>query len=237
METKTASQANEMFTETSKIAGKWLADSSASMMEIFNKQMNLATSFYSNLFRNFWGAANDNSSAQGGVSVPFWGANEMMKAFSTPFNGHAGNGNSANSVFANYSKYFTQMAEFNRSLFSQAIREIPDATADWKPLAAEYERLLESELQNTKELVDTMMENYKKRMEFTTAANQKFVDELARQFNAAVRQNLKFWENAMKLSVNQGVENKKSQEESGANTKKSAESVMNDTKAKPTLVK
>ena len=43
---------NEALLDNAKVAERWFNDTSSSMMDLFNKQLNLTTGFYSNLLKS-----------------------------------------------------------------------------------------------------------------------------------------------------------------------------------------
>ena len=46
---------NEALLDNAKVAERWFNDTSSSMMDLFNKQLNLTTGFYSNLLNSTFG--------------------------------------------------------------------------------------------------------------------------------------------------------------------------------------
>src|SRR5688500_11917043 len=60
METKNSTTANETLQESTRMINQWANEVTASMTDLYKKQLNLVTGFYSNLFSSLYGENNGN---------------------------------------------------------------------------------------------------------------------------------------------------------------------------------
>lgn len=211
---------NEALLEGAKVAEKWLTDTSTAMMEIYNKQLNLATGYYTNFLNSTLGnnkGWNDNN----GFSESFF-SNNLLKNFSIPLNG---NGNLFATPFqAAIENVFKQIGEYNKNLLAAFNNQVKHSEIDLSVINSEYIETVEKRLDATKNIFNRLSEAYNKEFEFATENNKKILEEINEQFNTVIKQNQKFWSDAFKQIQPSfdGEEKKQKENTSGENKKKTA---------------
>jgi hypothetical protein len=150
--------------EGSKVTEKIFNDSGSTMVEFYNKQLNLVTGFYSNLLKSFV----DNPSALNESSFP------------NPFLQPSGN-------------MYKQMFEFNRNLLSAFTNQINNNEIDMEGINKNYQETIGSRIEASRKIFKSLSEACSNKMDFSIETNKKLMEEISSQFNLVIKQNQKFW--------------------------------------------
>src|SRR4051812_35517691 len=115
MET-TTNNAQDTILEGTKTANKWVTDSTNVMMELYKKQLNMASNFYSNLFNVFSDENKNMFNPARSFTEMFTGNNNGGMKFTNFFGNGDSSRNFSNIFMSSMDRIFKQMAEFNQSL-------------------------------------------------------------------------------------------------------------------------
>jgi len=187
---------NESLNEGAKVIEKLFNDSSTAMMDIYKKQMDFATGFYSNLFNS--SMSNINGFGQNsGISNMF--ANmDMSKWFTNPTADLSAN-NLQNTLLVSMDKTMKQVMEINQKILSAFTNGIQSNGATSESMSEEYKKLLEARLKDSKEMVNTITEAFNKQLESSLITNKKTMEEITNQFSLAMKQNQKLWADMLNM--------------------------------------
>lgn len=183
METTNTNHMKQSVTDTTE---KIMNDTSKEMTDIFTKNLNLVTGFYSNVFNSL---SNGNKEFDSNYSsLTNFTNNDFIKTFLNPFNG-MGN------VFFNQSlprfdNLYKQMMEYNTNLFSMLGNGI-NINTDWSEVSKKEEAIIENRLEATKNMRHSIIEAYTKQLDSANEHNKKMIQETTEQFNLLMKQNQK----------------------------------------------
>jgi hypothetical protein len=113
---------NGAFIESVKMAEKWFSDTNATMMEIYNKQLNLTTGFYNNMFNSL---INNNKGWKDGQMTDSFLKNDVSKWFPISFSGNGNSTNLSNPLQSLFDTMYKQMTEYNQQnqkFWSEALK-------------------------------------------------------------------------------------------------------------------
>lgn len=201
-----------------KAAEKWFNDSSAAMMEIYNKQLNVATNFYKNL--SGMGMANNSVWNPGkNFTNTLFGNNDLTKWMFNPF---SSNGNSVINPFAGtFEKAYNQLTEYNRNLFSMFNnKDASDMQANLTEFGKKYQESLSKQMEASKQIMNSFMEAFNKQVEVATESDKKLMEELNGRFTAAIKQTQDLWANMLNSYKAPAEKEERSYKEDGAATAK-----------------
>jgi len=182
---------NEMFGESAKIANKWFGDAATSMMEIYNKQLNIAFGFYNNMFSSLSNQANRNQT----LPFPnlFGNGNGDAKAFFNPFSWMQDE-NKVLNPFANvFQNVFKQMNEYNRNWLNTLQNNFQLQQNDLLVLGEKYQQVMEKDWEATKNSLNAITEAYNTRIDSSIDFNKKLYSELNKLANSIMKGNEEFW--------------------------------------------
>jgi hypothetical protein len=187
---------SELFGESAKIANKWFSDAASSMMEIYNKQLNMTFGFYNNLFSSFSGQTTRNPS----LIFPnaFGNGNGDTKAFFNPFSWMQDENKILNPLSNVYQGMFKQLTEYNKNLLRTLQNNFQLQQNDLTMLGEKYQQVLEKDWQAVKNSLNSISEAYNARIESSMDFNKKLAAELNRLSNILIRNNEEFWSQAAK---------------------------------------
>ncbi|MEO8762615.1 MAG: hypothetical protein ABI388_13225 [Bacteroidia bacterium] len=193
METNKSNSASETLLEGAQTTNKWMNDASSAMMDMYKKQTDMASSFYSNLFNSFSGANKNSFNPMANFSNPFSNNHDMMKNMFTPFNAFGMNTSSSNP----FEKAIKQLTDFNQNLLSSLGKPFGNGNQDFGALTENYKNVVEKEVEASKKMIETLTAAYHKQMEFTMENNKKLQEEMSAQFNQLVKLTQQFWAGAV----------------------------------------
>lgn len=193
METNKTNSANETLLEGAQTTNKWMNDASSAMMDMYKKQTDMASSFYSNLFNSISGTNKNSTNPLANFSNPFSNGNDMMKNMFAPFNGFGMNSFSSNP----FEKVMKQLTDFNQNLLSSLNKPFGNGNQDFGALTENYKNVVEKEMETSKKMMGSLVEAYHKQMEFTMENNKKLQEEMNTQFNQLVKLTQQFWAGAV----------------------------------------
>jgi hypothetical protein len=192
METNKTNPLNETLSESAKTANKWLNDASSAMMDMYKKQTDMVSGFYSNLFNSISGTGKSSFNPMANFSNPFFNNNDMMKNMFAPFNSFGMNSSSSN-PFENALK---QLTDFNQNMLNSFGKPFGNGNQDFGTLTENYKNLVEKKMDVTKKMMESLVSAYHKQMEFTLENNKKLHEEINMQINQLVKLTQEFWAGA-----------------------------------------
>lgn len=198
METTNSTTANETLQESTKMINQWINEVSSSMTDLYKKQLNLVTGFYSNLFTSLYG---ENNSTMWNPMKNYMDLflNNPMKSRLTPF-GYFGT--TANP----FEKTIQQITEYNQNLFNSFTKKVDNGNIDWASINEKYQQTIEKEFEASQKLVKTMIESYNKRMENTMEINRDLQKEFNTQLGELFNLNKQLWADTTKAANTQAEE-------------------------------
>ncbi len=180
--------ANHTEQSNSKTAEKMMNDTSKGIMDMYTKNINLITNFYSNLFNSF-SNGNKGFNNNYGSSTNFMN-NDFAKLFSNPYNG-MGN-NFSPQALPTFNNVYQQMIDYNTNLFSMLSKGM-NTNTDWNGIGKKEEEIIENRLEATKNMRHSILESYNKQLDSVNENNKKMMQETTDQFNLLMKQNQKLW--------------------------------------------
>lgn len=191
--TMETTKTSDTLLESAKMAEKWMNESSAAVMEIYNKQLNLASGYYTNYINSIW----SNGKVPGGSQqfLDNYFGNKMAKSFWTPYSALYNNGDS--NPLSSFEKMQKQYMDFNRTLFNDMTVRLRTNDLDWSSVGNEYKGILDKQIEATKKAMSTLFETYQKQLNFTMDTGKEMMNDMSNQFNAIYKQNQKNWSDMM----------------------------------------
>jgi hypothetical protein len=178
---------SETLLDNAKVAEKWFNDASTSMMDLFNKQLNLTTGYYSNLLNSTFSNTKDWGVNQGFIDN-FLGGNSTK--WLTPFNTFSSNNNSSY-FFSTFDKMYKQIVESNRHFFTEFNNQLKTNEIDWNSINKEYKETMDRRIESSRKILSSITDSYSKQLHFTLDMEKNMFEELNNQFNSVMRQNQK----------------------------------------------
>lgn len=169
--TNSKTTANDTLQESTKMINQWTNEVTASMTDLYKKQLNLVTGFYSNLVSSLNGENNKDAWNPMKSYADLFLTNPM-KSGMAPF-GNFGTGNNP------FEKAVQQITEYNQNLFNSFTKKLDNGNIDWASINEKYQQTIEKEFEASQKMFKTMIESYNKRMENTMEINK----DLQREFN------------------------------------------------------
>jgi hypothetical protein len=131
------------FIESVKIAEKWFNDSSATMMDIYNKQLNLTTGFYNNMFNSI---INNNKGWKDSQIADSFFKNDISKWFPMSFSGNGNSTNILNPLQSVFDTMYKQMTEYNQNILANFNNHVTNSDTNWDTITKEYMETVEKRL-------------------------------------------------------------------------------------------
>lgn len=209
---------NEAFIESVKIAEKWFSDTNSKIMEIYNKQLNLTTGFYNNMFNSL---ISNNKGWKDSQMTDSFLKNDISKWFPISFSGNGNSTNLSNPLQSLFENMYKQMTEYNQNILANFNSQVKNSDTNWDMISKEYIETVQKRMDASMKILNSISEGYIKELDSTMGNNKKLIDEINEQFNSVIKQNQKFWSEALKpnqMSVDQ--EDKKSKESNPIVSKK-----------------
>ncbi len=195
--TNSKTTANETLQESTKMINQWCNEVTASMTDLYKKQLNLVTGFYSNLFSSI---SNENNNT---IWNPMKNYTDLftnpMKSGLTPFGNFGTNGNP-------FEKTIQQITEYNQNLFNSLTKKLDNGNIDWTNINEKYQQTIDKEFEASQKMVKSLIESYNKRMENTMEINKDLQKEFSTQLNDLFTLNKQLWEETTKAAKTQAEE-------------------------------
>src|SRR5665213_200511 len=182
-----STKSNETLNEGAKAVENAFNNTNAVMTDMYKKQMDLTTSFYNNLFGSKLGNTNTWNQNSGFPNI-FSNNMDMTKWFSNPFANFSATG-MQNPFSSPLEKTMKQMTEFSQNLLSAFSGKGNNMGA----MSEEYKETMETRLEASKEIFNTISEAFKKQLESSMETNKKVTEEMNTQFHLIMKQNQKLW--------------------------------------------
>jgi uncharacterized membrane-anchored protein YhcB (DUF1043 family) len=196
--TNSTTNANETLQESTKLINQWANEVTASMTDLYKKQLNLVTGFYSNLFSSLSSENNKNIWNPMKTYTDLFLTNPL-KSGSTPF-GNFGNGNNP------FEKAVQQITEYNQNLFNSFTKKLDNGNIDWTSINEKYQKTIEKEFEASQQMVKTLIDSYNKRMENSMEINKDLQKEFNNQLNELFNLNKQLWADTTKAAKTQAEE-------------------------------
>ena len=217
-------KANETIIESAKLAEKWFNDTNNAMMEIYNKQLNLTTGLYNNFFSTLTGNVKGLGDSKNIFDSML--KNDFTKWFSMPSSNY--NSIMSNSILSTFDGMYKQITDFNRNITTTLHSQLNNREHDWSSLNKEYMETIEKQMEVYKKIINTISEANNRELSLSLENNKKIIEEINEQFGAIIKQNQKFWSEALKYTpVNQEYEDKKNKETNQSSSKKQTNVLVN----------
>lgn len=210
---------NETLNEGAKVMEKLLSNTNSAMTYMYKKQMELTTSFYNNLFNS--GLGHNNLWNQNTRIPNIFPNTDMSKLFANPLTNFS-TGNIQNPFAISMENGMKQIVEFNQKMVSEFTNEIDNNKTNWDAIGEEYKETINSRLETSKEILNSVTETFNKQSESAIEMNIKTINEISDQLSKAMKQNQSLWSDVLKMpqgSLN--VEEKTTESVSNENKKRS----------------
>jgi hypothetical protein len=185
METKNP---QELFTESAKVAEKWINEANSTLTEIYNKQINLASGFYNTFFNSMLGTnpdAKNNELDFSDFLSDFKGSN---MALANPF------------LFLSFlNKVYKQALGQSTNLMALATKGQEQGQANWDTFSKKFKESIESQFETLKNIQGIYFDSRYTRMDISVEANKNILTEINNQFNLSSKQVKEFWTDVLKL--------------------------------------
>jgi len=211
---------NETLNEGAKVIEKLLSNTNSAMTDMYKKQMELTTSFYNNLFNS--GLGHNNLWNQNTRIPNIFPSTDMSKLFANPLTNFL-KGNIQNPFATAMENGMKQIVEFNQKMVSEFTNEIDNNKTNWDAIGKEYKETINSRLETSKEILNSVTETYNKQSESAIEMNIKTINEISDQLSKAMKQNQSLWSDVLKMSHGSlNVEEKTTESVSNENKKRSS---------------
>jgi hypothetical protein len=196
MESTTFSKTNEKFYETIQGANKGFNEINSAAMDIYSKQLNLASSFYKNLFYSFpW--ANKNVWNANIDFAKYFGADGTSKLF-TPFNWFKMSDYLGDFFKPQSEDLLSKTIEFNNNWFTELQKQLKIMQMNWVESSEKMQEIVMEEWKTTYSSINSLIEAYNKQTDFSIESNRKFMEKINSQLNLAAKQSENFWSDVLK---------------------------------------
>lgn len=215
---------SETLLDNAKVAEKWFNDASTTMMDLFNKQLNLTTGFYSNLLNSTFSSTKGWGVNQGFIDN-FLGGNSTK--WLTPFNAFSSSNNSSY-FFSAFDKMYKQMLDSNRQFFNEFNNQIKTNEIDWNLINKEYKETIDRRIESSRKILSSITDSYNKQLHFTLDMEKNMVEEFNNQFNSVMKQNQKMFSDLLHTYQNafNGEDRKSKEAEAPENKKRTSVPVV-----------
>lgn len=210
-------KSNGAVTDNAKMAEKWFTDANNTMMEIYNKQINLASSFYSNLLNSTLG--NNKNWNGNSFSNDNMLSGNFSKFFWSPVSNFYGINNSSN-LFSAYDKMYKQLLESNHYFLNEYSNQITNSEINWNTINKEYKDTFDRRVDSSRKMLTTISEVYNKQLNFALDSEKNLFEEIHDQFNMLIKQNQKWLKDLIETSEKVFDSDDKKHKESFANENK-----------------
>jgi uncharacterized membrane-anchored protein YhcB (DUF1043 family) len=180
-------------------ATKWLNDLSSTMMNMYSKQSNLMTNFYSNFFSFFPGNNKNLWNPNVNFLDPLW-KNNSLKSFFVPFNSWGTNEPMFNLLTAQFEEAYNQSTAFNDKCAGMLQKKYQNLQTNWGALNEKVQKVLEEEWKTTGGIVNSMVETYNKQNNSSSESNKQLIAEIQNQFALTAKRNENFWAQLIKTT-------------------------------------
>ena len=185
--------------ENATSAGSEFKETNTAITDMYSKQLNLVTGFYTNFFNSMMGG-NKGWNQDRGFADMHHPANELSKIFSKSF-GNDANNNFQNPFLGSFEKVYSQLADYNRNLFAAYNSETKNSHVDLNSISKKYKDTIDSRLQASQHILKSATEAYNKQFETAVETNKKMMEDINTQFSSVVKQTQKFWDDILKTTT------------------------------------
>lgn len=187
--------------ENATSAGSEFKETNTAIIDMYSKQLNLVTSFYTNFFNSMMGGnGNKGWNQDKGFAEMYHPANELSKIFSNSFGGNMNN-NFQNPFLGSFEKVCSQLADYNRNLFTAFNNETKTGNVDLNAISKRYKDTIDSRLEASQHVLKSATEAYNKQFDTAVETNKKMMEDINTQFSSVVKQTQKFWNDILKTNT------------------------------------
>ena len=213
-------KSNGAVTDHANVTEKWFTEANNAMMEIYNKQINLASGFYSNLLNSTLG--NNKNWNGNSFSNDNMLSGNFSKLFWNPASNFSGINNSTH-VFSAFDKMYKQLVESNQHFLNTYSNQMNNSANDWDMINKEYKETFDRRVESSRKILTTISEVYNKQFNFALDSEKSLFEEMHNQLNMLMKQNQKWWKDAIeKPETTFAADDKKNKEPFAYENKKRA---------------
>ena len=210
---------NETLMEGAKIAGKLMKDTSAVMMDIYDRQVNRTTKYYSDLFDSISGRNKNLEETRSFTDLLF--SDEFAKGIWNPFS--TARSSFSNPMIGSFDRTYKQMLNYNSDMLSVFNKMVKSNQFNWGSVSSQYIEAVENQIEATKSILSSLSAAYNKQLDLSFETNKNVFEELNEQFNSMLKQNQLFLNDLLQTSqIFKEGEEKKSKEHEHNGDKKHA---------------
>ena len=202
MEATTFGKTNEKLYETAEAANKGFNEINSTLMDVYSKQLNLASSFYNNLFNSFPWANKNVWNANMDFTKPF-GADGVSKLFS-PFNWLKTSDYLSDFFKPQTEGLLKKAVEFNGNWVTELQKQFKIAQMNWVELSEKTQEIMEEEWKAIYNTMKSLVETYNRQADFSIESSRKFMEKINEQFDLASKQSEKYWSDILKTAQSTG---------------------------------
>lgn len=167
-----------------------------SMMDGYQKQLNLVSEFYTNAFNSLTGQHKTLWNPTQNQSNLFFN-NAGLKSLFSPFNGFVIN----NTIENPFKKMVKQISDYNHNLIMSLTNQFNNHSSE-NSTGINYQKLIEERNDASKNYINTLSETFNKQMEATLASNKKLQEETNKQLEEVLKSTQQFWSDTLKMKQN-----------------------------------
>jgi hypothetical protein len=193
---------NERLLENAKTANKWSTDAVTSIMDVYKKQFNIFSNFYSTIFNSLNTENKDVLNPVKNLTDLFFN-NSSFKSFYSPFSAIGTNGNLSNSFTNPFNNIFNQIKDYNQTQLNNFTKQFGLGNPDASSLVDNYQKTVEREIDASKHLINSLTDVYNKQIEFSATESKKLQDEINNQLKLIFEINQRFWSELLKTNTSQ----------------------------------
>ncbi len=212
------------FAESMKVAEKWFNDTNSTMMDIYNKSVNLTTGFYNNMLNSVI------NNSKGWNTNPITDSifkNDLTKWFPVSFSSNGNSTNFTHSFQPLVDSMYKKMIEYNQELINNFNSQFKYNDKNYDSISKEYMDTVEKRIDASMKIINSITEGYMKGLDSTIGNNKKIIEEINEQFNSVIKQNQKFWSEAIKSTeIPIEEEDKKTKESNPTIVKKQSNALV-----------
>jgi hypothetical protein len=189
---------SEPVKENSRANNDWLSNASSAAVETYKKQMNMAFTFYNDMFNTAINAGRTN-----------WGVNQnFMDAFTnqgksnplfTPFPWMKLDIAAINPFINSSENFVRQLMDYNQNWFANLQNYFHLKQQDMISLNEKYQDFLDEQLKNLKKAADIVDRAYNRQQDLSADMNKELLTEFNDQTSKIVKATEEFWNNVARV--------------------------------------
>ena len=187
--------------------GKWVADNTNAVFDLFNKQMKDMLSFYNNFFR-FFDDPKSSFMYENPNSWMNWGV-KNWNAFMSPIDTIYKNGKIWEDFNTGYGNMWQKLSELNKEFYGSVYKQLENDESDMENMRMSWIRFTENQLEHSQKIMNLTNEAFQKRMEFNSQIFKSIMKTLNHQSHLMNDQSAKILEEFSKILKQEVTETSK----------------------------